>query len=122
MTVASKKRPLPSRRIIVVAVPPVDELDLVVPVQVFNSVNRLAGRTIYKIEVVTSADGLTFAGEGGVLTFTARRHFAKVSGEYDSVLLVCGLGSRSVRDKDLSAWLRKAAAEARRLGAVCVGA
>src|SRR5262245_24115691 len=30
------------RRIVVVAVPPVDELDLVGPLQVFNSVNRLA--------------------------------------------------------------------------------
>jgi transcriptional regulator GlxA family with amidase domain len=38
------------------------------------------------------------------------------------VLLVCGLGSRSVRDRALSAWLRKMADETRRLGAVCVGA
>ena len=44
-----------SRRIVVVAVPPVDELDLVGPMQVFNSVNRLAGRTVYTIEVVTTA-------------------------------------------------------------------
>jgi hypothetical protein len=34
-----------SRRIVVVVVPPVDELDLVGPLQVFNPVNRLAGRT-----------------------------------------------------------------------------
>jgi len=54
------------RRIVVVVVPPVDELDLVGPLQVFNSVNRLAGRTIYTIEVVTSADRLTVEGEGGV--------------------------------------------------------
>src|SRR5262245_16702182 len=40
-----------SRRVVVVAVPPVDELDLVGPLQVFQSVNRLAGRPIYAIEV-----------------------------------------------------------------------
>src|SRR5262245_35305987 len=119
-------RPLPrassSRRIIVVAVPPVDELDLVGPLQVFQSVNRLAGRAIYAIEIVTNADRRTVEGESGILTFLARNHFQKVQGACDSVLLVCGLRSRSVRDAALSAWLRKQAAEVRRLGAVCVGA
>src|SRR5262245_22631535 len=87
-----------SRRIVVVIVPPVDELDLVGPLQVFNSVNRLAGRPIYAIEIVTSADQQTVEGEGGVLRFVARHHFGKVDGACDSVLLVCGLKSRSVRD------------------------
>jgi hypothetical protein len=63
------------RRIIVVVVPPVDELGLVGPLQVFNSVNRIAGRNIYAIEVVTNADRLTVEGEGGVLTFIAKHHF-----------------------------------------------
>jgi len=103
-------------------VPPVDELDLVGPLQVFNSVNRLAGRTIYTIEVVTNADRLVLEGEGGVLTFMARHHFRKVEAGCDSVLLVCGMGGRSVRDRALSGWLKKMASEARRIGAVCVGA
>jgi transcriptional regulator GlxA family with amidase domain len=55
-----------SRRIIVIVVPPVDELDLVGPLQVFNSVNRLAGRKIYAIEVVTNAERLIVEGESGV--------------------------------------------------------
>ena len=117
----SVRRHASSRRIIVVAVPPVDELDLVGPLQVFNSVNRLAGRAIYTIEVVTNADRLTVEGEGGVLTFIARHHINRVEGVCDSVLVVCGLGSRSVRDAALSAWLNKMAVEVRRLGAVCVG-
>jgi transcriptional regulator GlxA family with amidase domain len=114
-------RAFSSRRIVVVAVPPVDELDLVGPLQVFQSVNRLAGRAIYAIELVTSADRRTVEGESGILTFLARHHFQKVQGACDSVLLVCGLGSRSLRDPALSAWLRRRAAEVRRLGAVCVG-
>ena len=111
-----------SRRIVVVAVPPIDELDLVGPLQVFNSVNRLAGRAIYAPEVVTRGDRATIEGEGGVLTFVARHHYSKVQGECDSVLLVCGLGTRSVRDAALSAWLRKMSGRVRRLGAVCVSA
>jgi transcriptional regulator GlxA family with amidase domain len=107
------------RRVIVTVVPPVDELDLVGPLQVFNAVNRLAGRTIYTIEVVTNADHLTVEGEGGILTFLARHHFNKVTGACDSVLLVCGIGTRSVRDPALSSWLRAMAGKVRRLGAVC---
>jgi transcriptional regulator GlxA family with amidase domain len=126
MASASRKpataRHLSHRRIVVVVVPPVDELDLVGPLQVFNSVNRLAGRPLYAIEVVTSTNRLTLEGEGGVLTFIARHHFDRVKGGCDSVLLVCGLGSRSVRDAALSAWLQRKAVEVRRLGAVCVGA
>ena len=119
---AASRRAAPGRRIVVVAVPPIDELDLVGPLHVFSSVNRLAGRAIYTIEVVTSADRLAIEGEGGVLSFLARHHFRKVEGPCDSVLLVCGLRTRSVRDRTLSAWLRKMSGEARRLGAVCVGA
>jgi transcriptional regulator GlxA family with amidase domain len=118
----ASRRPSSSRRIVVVAVSPVDELDLVGPLQVFNSVNRLAGRAIYAIQVVTTAERRTVEGEGGVLNFVAQDHFRSVRGGCDSVLLVCGLGSRSVRDAALSAWLKKMATEVRRLGAVCVGA
>jgi transcriptional regulator GlxA family with amidase domain len=115
------RRTAPGRRIVVVVVPPVDELDLVGPLQVLNSVNRLAGRSIYTVEIVTTADHLTVEGEGGVLRFLAGRRLRGVRGPCDSVLLVCGLGSRSVRDAALSAWLRTTAGKARRLGAVCVG-
>ena len=121
LTPAARRRGA-TRHIVVVVVPPVDELDLVAPVQVFNSVNRLAGRTIYTLEVVTNSNRLAFEGEGGGLTFVARDHFTKVTGACDSVLLVCGLTTRSVRDPALSAWLNTQAGAVRRLGAVCVGA
>lgn len=116
------RRRASARRVVVVVVPPVDELDLVGPLQVFNSINRLAGRTIYSMEVVTSSECLQLAGEGGVLTFVAHHHFRDVKGATDSVLLVCGLGSRTVRDAELSKWLRRMAGSVRRVGAVCVGA
>jgi transcriptional regulator GlxA family with amidase domain len=108
-----------TRRIVAAVVPPIDEFDLVGPLQVFNSVNRLAGRPIYSIEVVTNGDQLTVAGEGGVLTFLAHEFLRKVEGDCDSVLLVCGIGTRLARDSALSAWLKTMAAKSRRLGAVC---
>ena len=85
-----------TRRVVVVVVPPVDELDLIGPLQVLHSVNRLAGRTIYAVEVVTNADSLSMAGEGGVLTFEARQRLSDVRGRCDSVLVACGSSSRSV--------------------------
>jgi len=109
-------------RIVVVVVPPVDELDLIGPLQVFSSVNRLSGQTIYSIEIVTNAKPLKVQGEGGVLTFLAQGNFREVKGKFDSVLLVCGLASRTTRDAALFEWLRSAARSVRRLGAVCVGA
>lgn len=56
------------------------------------------------------------------MTFVARNHFSEVKGACDSVLVVCGLGTRTARDAALSTWLREMAPEVRRLGAVCVGA
>jgi transcriptional regulator GlxA family with amidase domain len=103
-------------------VPPVDELDLVGPLQVFNSVNRLAGRPIYQIDVATSGDTREVEGESGVLTFIARHRLSTIKGSCDSVLLVCGLGSRQRRDAALAAWLQKVSGQVRRIGAVCVGA
>lgn len=103
-------------------VPPVEELDLVGPLQVFSSVNRLAGEPVYSVEVVTNANEMKVAGEGGLLTFLAQGHFREVKGQFDSALLVCGVETRNARDKALFAWLREIQGRVRRLGAVCVGA
>src|SRR5262249_564793 len=60
------------RGIVVVVVPPVEELDLVGPVQVLSAANRLSGKKVYSIEIVTNAKGLTVEGEGGILSFLAQ--------------------------------------------------
>lgn len=111
-----------ARQILVVVVPPVDELDLVGPLQVFSAVNRLAARRVYAIDIVTTEENLQVAGEAGVLTFLAHRRLQDVTQEYDSALLVCGLASRHKRDDALFAWLKHQSNRLRRLGAVCVGA
>jgi transcriptional regulator GlxA family with amidase domain len=112
---------LKRRRIIVVVVPPVDELDLVGPIQVFGAANRLVGKTIYEVEIRTNSKDLRVQGEGGLLSFAAQGRFQDVRGRVDSLLLVCGLATRAARDPALFAWMRKMAPTVRRLGSVCVG-
>lgn len=119
---ASKDISSHPHRVVVAVVPPVDELDLVGPLQVFSSVNRLACRPIYSIEVLTTKNQRHVQGENGVVSFLAQGSLYSAKGNIDSVLLVCGLASRSVRDPRLFAWLKKTAVGAHRLGAVCVGA
>jgi transcriptional regulator GlxA family with amidase domain len=112
---------MPPRRIALLVVPPVDELDLVGPVEVFGTANRLlGGRTPYAIEVVTTARDRRIDGEYG-LSLLADRHYRDADGRPDSVLVICGVGARTMRDQALFGWLRRAAATARRLGSVCVG-
>ncbi len=109
-------------RLLVVLVPPVEELDLVGPLQVFSSVNRLADRSIYGVELVAAGSGLAVPGEGGLLTFLAKGRLQDVKGVFDSALVVCGVASRNTSNPLLCAWLRQNASRFRRLGAVCVGA
>lgn len=110
-----------SKRIIFVVVPPVDELDLVGPIKVFGAANRLAQQVLYNVEVVTNKKELIVHGEEGLLSFAARGHFQDVKGKFDSVLLACGVATRTERDPALLAWLKKTAPVVPRLGAVCVG-
>jgi transcriptional regulator GlxA family with amidase domain len=114
------KHPVIKRRVVVVVVPPVEELDLVGPMQVLAAANRLAGREVYVLEIATSKDELTVAGEGGMLSFLAHRRLGEVNGAIDSVLLVCGVATRLLKDPTLSKWLSSTAREVRRLGGVCV--
>jgi transcriptional regulator GlxA family with amidase domain len=112
---------VPKRRIVIVVVPPIEELDLVIPIQVFSAANRLSGKKIYSLEIATIAKELEIKGEGGMLSFVAQTRLKDVQGTIDSVLLVCGVASRLVRDPALSQWLRKICPDVRRLGGVCVG-
>jgi len=110
------------KRVVLLVVPPVDELDLVGPVEVFGTANRLLdGRgPSYAVEVVTTARDRRIEGACG-LSLLAHRHYRDAGGRADSVLLVCGVGARRIRDRALFGWLRRVAATTRRLGSVCVG-
>jgi transcriptional regulator GlxA family with amidase domain len=108
------------QRVIVLVVPPVEELDLVGPIQVLSAANRLAGKPIYSVEVATNGEDLKIEGEGGLLSL-AHGHYAALKPGFDSLLLVCGLATRNARDRELFAWMRSVAPRVHRLGSVCVG-
>jgi transcriptional regulator GlxA family with amidase domain len=111
----------PQRRVIVLVVPPVDELDLVGPIQVLSAANRLAGKPIYSVEVASNGADLKVEGEGGLLCFLAHGHYKALQTDFDSLLIVCGVATRGARDQELFAWMRSVAPRVRRLGSVCVG-
>jgi transcriptional regulator GlxA family with amidase domain len=121
--------PKPARRhIVMLNVPPIEELDLVGPVQVFASANRLLkpAKPVYTFQVVTNASTTNnpnprIAGEAG-LSLLADGHYTGVRGKFDSLLVICGVEPRNTRDPALFSWIRKVAAETRRIGSVCVGA
>src|SRR5215469_2076124 len=96
-----------NRRVVVLVVPPVDEFDLVCPIQVFSAANRLAGKPVYAVKVVTNGRDLKVQGEGGVLSFLAETNYKLLRTPIDSLLLVCGLGTRNAQDPALLGWLRR---------------
>jgi hypothetical protein len=73
----------------------IDELDLVGPIQVFGAANRLAPNSVYEVEIVTNGTDLRVQGEGGLLCFAAQGRFQDVKEKFDSLLLVCGLATRT---------------------------
>jgi transcriptional regulator GlxA family with amidase domain len=111
-----------SRRIVVVAFPDMQLLDVVGPLEVFSMANRFGGpRDAYATEVVT-VDGVPVAASNG-LTIVPRRPLWDIRGAIDTVVVAGGQGTPgAVRDATLIAWLRRIAPRCRRVASVCSGA
>lgn len=111
------------RRVVVLVVPPIEELDLVGPVQVFSTATRLMRRngTPYEIRVASTTPDRMIAGESG-LSIVAHEYYQWLEGDIDSLLLVSGVKTRNRRDDELFEWLRRTVPECRRVGAVCISA
>jgi len=111
------------RRVVVLVVPPIEELDLVGPVQVFSTATRLMrrGGTPYEIRVASTTPDRMIAGESG-LAIVAHDYYQSLDGDIDSLLLVSGVKTRNRRDDELFEWLRRKVPECRRVGAVCISA
>ncbi|MBW0000063.1 MAG: GlxA family transcriptional regulator [Verrucomicrobia bacterium] len=113
----------PRRRIAILAIPPVNELDVVGPFQVFATANRYAKRPVepYRVEVVTTGRGPRIAGNGG-LSLLAHRPYQRLGNPVDTLLVAGGVGARSCRAPGVLEWLTRMAPRVRRLGSVCTGA
>jgi transcriptional regulator GlxA family with amidase domain len=110
------------RRIVIVAYPDVQLLDVVGPLEVFAIANREGvARAGYTVEVVT-VDGEAVTGSSG-LAIVPRRALRSVRGAIDTLIVAGGTGTPdAMRDAELIGWLRRAAPRCRRVASVCSGA
>jgi transcriptional regulator GlxA family with amidase domain len=108
-----------SRSVIVVAFPDVQALDVVGPLEVFAMANRFGANPAYASALV-SASGQPVTTSSGLSLGTER---ASRRGPIDTLLVAGGTGTAAaMADDRLIAWLRTAAARARRVTSVCSGA
>jgi transcriptional regulator GlxA family with amidase domain len=117
-----------ARRIVFVAGPGTEILDLVGPLQVFARASDMycrehpGARPIYSVEVASTSSHRQLIANCG-LGFNAHKTFRQVRGKIDTLLVAGGdaieqnkIGADAVR------WLRTTAKRARRVGSVCTGA
>jgi transcriptional regulator GlxA family with amidase domain len=113
---------LPSRRrrIVVVAFPGVQVLDVTGPSEVFAIADR-ATEGAYSLELVAVEGGPLACSSG--MRLVADRPLAACRGRIDTLLVAGGLGaSEAEHDERLVSWLRSAAGRSRRVASVCTGA
>jgi transcriptional regulator GlxA family with amidase domain len=112
---------VPVRRVVVVAFPEVQTLDVVGPAEVFSMADRIANGAGYRVEVVASSAAPLTTGSG--LRFFPHRALTGVRGPIDTLLVAGGTGVvTACRDERLVRWVRSAAARSRRVTSVCSGA
>jgi len=118
----------PARRIVFVAGPGTEILDLVGPLQVFARASDMycrenpGCRPIYSVEVVSVSSSRSLNANCG-LEFAANKTFRQVRGKIDTLLVAGGDAiEQSKINTEAVRWLRKIAGRTRRLGSVCTGA
>src|SRR6267142_2027045 len=119
-TLANRRPPI---SVVFLAVPPVEELDLVGPLEVFAGANRILGERgpAYDIRVVSSQPKPIIRGECGV-SFLAHGYYRRLREPVDTLVVVGGPTSKDTRDSRFPLWLQKTAGRARRMASVCVAA
>src|SRR2546423_9823595 len=117
-----------TRRVVLIAGPGTEILDLVGPLQVFTRAAEMFSRQnpgappIYTVEVIATTSRTAIMTNCG-LRITAHKTFREVRGEIDT-LLVAG-GAAIEKDKipiEVVRWLRKIAGRIRRIGSGLTGA
>ena len=108
-----------TRRIAIVAFPGVQALDVIGPLEVFDTAGRFADRP-YRAEVVAGQSALrTSSG----LELAPHRNFSAVRGPIDTLLVAGAVDIRAAqRDEELIRFLQRAAPRSRRVAGVCTGA
>jgi len=117
-----------TRRVVFIAGPGTEILDLVGPLQVFARAAEMFGgqnpgcSPIYSVEVVTTSPRRSFVTNCG-LRITAHKTFREVHGKIDTLLIAGGTAiEHDEIEIEVVRWLRKIAGRIRRIGSVCTGA
>jgi transcriptional regulator GlxA family with amidase domain len=113
----------PSRRVAIVAVPPVRTLDIFGPAEVFADANHLHhGDPPYDVQIVSATEDRTVASYVGVPLVTDQT-YREVRHSVDTLLVAGGEGAQQMRySSNFLEWLRRQSKKARRFGSVCTGA
>jgi transcriptional regulator GlxA family with amidase domain len=107
------------RRVVIVAFPGVQPLDVVGPAEVFTTAATVS-RGAYSVEVAAPESGPVPSTSVGVV---ADRALRSCRGPIDTLVVAGGPGSRdAARDDAFVSWVRAAAARSRRVSSVCTGA
>ena len=117
-----------TRRIVFVAGPGVEILDLVGPLQVFARASEMHAKEsagslpIYSVEVVTVSSRRSLIANCG-LRISADRTFREVRGKIDTLLVA---GGEAIEKNEISPeavrWLKRISRRIRRIASVCTGA
>jgi transcriptional regulator GlxA family with amidase domain len=109
-----------TRKVVIVAFPGVQTLDVAGPAEVFSLAGRIAGAH-YEIVIAATRSGVLQTSSG--LSLAPNRTLRGVRGGIDTLLVAGGAGVVSAeRDEPLIRWLRAAAGRSRRVASVCTGA
>ena len=129
-TALNNKEPINprTRRIVFVAGPGTEILDLVGPLQVFARASDMycrenpGARPIYSVEIVSVSHRRSLIANCG-LHFQTHKTFRQASGRIDTLLVA---GGDAIEQNKISPeavrWLKRIAARCRRVGSVCTGA
>jgi transcriptional regulator GlxA family with amidase domain len=135
----ARRRTLPTpgpRRVVMLAFPDAQILDVAGPLEVFAIATRLLRATAataigrdaaaarrdpgYAVEVVAARSGPVRMSSG--IELVAARALRDVRGPLDTLLVAGGEGVRRVRDEATIEWIRRAHTRSRRTASVCTGA
>src|SRR5258708_32598173 len=100
------------KKIVMLCVPPGQGVDVLGPIEVFGMASRIleetSGHTGYESELVTSSSDLLIPTINGI-GITAHKHYWRVRGEVDTLLVAGGAGARGPSDPAVLARVGKQA-------------
>ncbi|MGJ5815853.1 GlxA family transcriptional regulator [Paludibaculum fermentans] len=111
------------RHIVILAIPPALELDVIGPMTVFSfAAKSESASAAYRITLASSSRNRIIEGSCGG-RMLADCHYTKVQQPVDTLLVAGGPGAQSfLDDKRLCAWLNHMSTRVRRIGSICTGA